>query len=163
MLKVQKCSSEMSGTDYTVTRHYVPGCMNPLHPGLQIARERIKLNKQFWILKRILEGRNVRVWTGLELAESTGDPVKGFCGRSNEYSGHLLSSQVMPNSQRRPRMTELLWSYLVYLSKPNGFLTYHQVYHSKILHGARYALSFLYGSQNRQRPLIYTLLTDWFL
>jgi len=33
----------------------------------------------------------------------------------------------------------------------------------KILHGARFALSVLKGSQNRQRPLVYTSLTDWFL
>ena len=47
--------------------------------------------------------------------------------------------------------------------KPSGFFTYHQVQHSTILHGARFALSVLYGSQNRQRPLLYTSLTDWFL
>jgi len=45
----------------------------------------------------------------------------------------------------------------------SGFFTYRQVQHSKILHGARFALSVLYGSENRQRPLIYTSLTDWFL
>jgi len=33
----------------------------------------------------------------------------------------------------------------------------------KILHGARFALSVLYGSQNRQRHLLYTALTGWFL
>ena len=33
----------------------------------------------------------------------------------------------------------------------------------KILHGARLALSVLCGSQNRQRVLLYTALTDWFL
>jgi len=33
----------------------------------------------------------------------------------------------------------------------------------KILHGSRWALSVLYGSHNRQRPLLYTSLTDWFL
>jgi len=32
--------------------------------------------------------------------------------------------------------------------KPSGFFTYHQVEHTKILHGARFALSILYGSQN---------------
>jgi hypothetical protein len=47
--------------------------------------------------------------------------------------------------------------------KPSGFFTSHQVELSKILHGARYALSVLHGSQNRQRPLLYTSLTDWFL
>jgi len=52
---------------------------------------------------------------------------------------------------------------VIKLSKPSGFSTYHQVKHSEILHGARFALSVLYGSQNRQRPLLYTSLTDWFL
>ena len=47
--------------------------------------------------------------------------------------------------------------------KPSGFFTYRQVEHSKILHGARFALSVLYGYQNRQRLLLYTSLTDWFL
>jgi hypothetical protein len=32
----------------------------------------------------------------------------------------------------------------------------------KILHGARFALCVLYGSENRQRLLRYTVLTDWF-
>jgi hypothetical protein len=49
------------------------------------------------------------------------------------------------------------------LLKPSGFFTYHQVQHSKILHGARFALSVLYGSHNKQRLLLYTSLTDWFL
>jgi len=50
------------------------------------------------------------------------------------------------------------------LLKPSAFLlTYHKVQHSKILHGARFALSVLYGSQNKQRLLFYTSLTDWFL
>jgi len=49
------------------------------------------------------------------------------------------------------------------LLKPSGFFTYHRVYHSKILHGAGLAFSVLYGSQNRQRLLLYTSLTDWFL
>jgi len=31
----------------------------------------------------------------------------------------------------------------------------------KILHGARFALSILYGSQHRERLLLYTSLTDW--
>jgi Ni,Fe-hydrogenase I cytochrome b subunit len=39
---------------------------------------------------------------------------------------------------------------------------YHQVQHSKIPNVARFALSILYGSQNRQRTLLYTSLTDWF-
>ena len=49
------------------------------------------------------------------------------------------------------------------LLKPSGFFTYHHVLHSKILLGARFALSVLYGYQNRQRLLLYTSLTDWFL
>jgi hypothetical protein len=47
--------------------------------------------------------------------------------------------------------------------KPSGFFTYHQFKHSKILHVALFALGVLYGSQNRQRPLLYTLLTCWFV
>jgi len=35
--------------------------------------------------------------------------------------------------------------------------------YSKILHGDRFALRVLYGSENRQRPLLYTSLTGWFL
>jgi len=42
------------------------------------------------------------------------------------------------------------------LLKPSGFFTYHQVKHSKLLHGARFTLTVFYGSQNRQRPLLYT-------
>ena len=49
------------------------------------------------------------------------------------------------------------------LLNPSGCFTYRQVYHSKILHGARCALSVLYGYQNRQRLLLCTSLTDWFL
>ena len=49
------------------------------------------------------------------------------------------------------------------LLKPSGFFTYHHVLHSKILLGARFALSVLCGYQNRQRLLLYTSLTDWFL
>jgi len=33
----------------------------------------------------------------------------------------------------------------------------------KILHSACFALSVLYGSQNRQQLLCYTSFTDWFL
>ena len=49
------------------------------------------------------------------------------------------------------------------LLKPSGFFTFDHVEHPKILHGARFALSVLYGYQNRQRLLFYTSLTDWFL
>jgi 1,4-alpha-glucan branching enzyme len=48
-------------------------------------------------------------------------------------------------------------------SKPSGFFTYHKTKHSKILHGARFVFSVLYGSQNRERPLLYTLLNYLFL
>jgi hypothetical protein len=53
-------------------------------------------------------------------------------------------------------------SYPVNLLKPSGFFTYHQVQHSKPLHGARFAFSVSYGSQNRQRTLLHTSLTDGF-
>ena len=33
----------------------------------------------------------------------------------------------------------------------------------KILYGARFAFSVLYGFQNKQRLLLYISLTDWFL
>jgi hypothetical protein len=49
------------------------------------------------------------------------------------------------------------------LSNPSGFFTHHEAYHSKILYGARLALSVLYGSQNRERRLLYTSLAGWFL
>ena len=49
------------------------------------------------------------------------------------------------------------------LLKHSGFFTYHQVEHSKILHGVHFALSVLYGYQNRQRLLLCTALTDWSL
>jgi hypothetical protein len=44
-------------------------------------------------------------------------------------------------------------------SKPSGFFTYHQVQHSKLLHGVSFALSVLYGSQNKQRLSLYSALT----
>ena len=49
------------------------------------------------------------------------------------------------------------------LLKSSGLFTYHRASHSKILHGARFALRVLYRSQNRQRLLLYKSLTDWFL
>jgi hypothetical protein len=49
------------------------------------------------------------------------------------------------------------------LLKPSRFFTYHQVEHSKILHGVHFALSVLYGYQNKQRLFLYTALTDWLL
>ena len=60
-------------------------------------------------------------------------------------------------------MIGTLFSPRINLLNPTGFFTYHQVLLTKILHGARFALSVLYGSENRQRPLLYTSLTDWFL
>ena len=52
---------------------------------------------------------------------------------------------------------------MINLLKPSGFFTYHQVEHSKILHGALFALSVLCGYQNKQRLFPYTSLTDWLL
>jgi len=52
---------------------------------------------------------------------------------------------------------------LINLSEPTSFFTYHQVEHSKILHGDRFAFSVLYGSKSRQQHLLYTALTDRFL
>ena len=49
------------------------------------------------------------------------------------------------------------------LLRPSGFYTYHPVKHSKLVHGGHFVLSVLYGSQNRQRLLLHTALTDWFL
>ena len=49
------------------------------------------------------------------------------------------------------------------LLKPSGFFMYHQVEHSKILYGACFALSVLYGHQNKQRLFPYTSVTDWLL
>jgi hypothetical protein len=40
--------------------------------------------------------------------------------------------------------------------KPSGFFMYHLVYYSKLLHGAPFALSVLYGSLSRQPPFLYT-------
>jgi hypothetical protein len=53
------------------------------------------------------------------------------------------------------RKEETTWKTQAYISdvnllKPSGFFTYHQVSHSKILHGTRFVLSVLYGSQNRK-------------
>jgi hypothetical protein len=70
---------------------------------------------------------------------------------------NVISSTSLPSISKDRRSNN------VNLSKPSGFFTYHHVQHSKILHGARFALSVLYGSQNRQRLLLYTALTDWFL
>ena len=46
-------------------------------------------------------------------------------------------------------ISEFLLRYYINLLKPSGFFPYHQVWQSKILQGARFALSVLYGSQNR--------------
>ena len=53
--------------------------------------------------------------------------------------------------------------YTINLLKPSGLFPHHRVEHSKILHGARFALSVLYVYQNRQRLVLYTALTDRFL
>ena len=55
--------------------------------------------------------------------------------------------------------TYLTYKLYMNLLKPSGFFTCHQVEHSKILHGARFVLSVLYGYQNRQQLLLYTTLT----
>jgi hypothetical protein len=49
--------------------------------------------------------------------------------------------------------TESIFNHL----KASGFFTYHQVKYSKILHGSRFALSVLYGSQKRELPLLTSL------
>ena len=49
------------------------------------------------------------------------------------------------------------------LLQPTGFFKYHQVEYSKVLHGVRFALRVLCGSENKQRLFPYTTLTDWFL
>jgi hypothetical protein len=48
------------------------------------------------------------------------------------------------------------------LLEPSVCFTYRQFQHSKILHGVRLALSVLYGSQNRQRPLLYISLAGFY-
>jgi 1-acyl-sn-glycerol-3-phosphate acyltransferase len=60
-------------------------------------------------------------------------------------------------------LVEWLILLLFNLLKPVGFFTYHQVWLSKILRGARFALSVLYSSQNKQPTLLYMSLTEWFL
>ena len=71
----------------------------------------------------------------------------------------LLTNTVRQNNREAYQTYELR----VNLLKPSGFFTYRQVYNSKILQGALFALSVLCGYQNRQRLLFYTSLTDWFL
>ena len=51
---------------------------------------------------------------------------------------------------------------VINLLTPSGFFTYRQVEHSKILHGARFALSVLYRYQDRQRLFPYALLTGFY-
>jgi hypothetical protein len=63
---------------------------------------------------------------------------------------HIISIAEMPNTGK------------FNLLKPRGFFTYRQVEHSNILHDGHFALSVLYGSQYRQRLLLYSALTDWF-
>ena len=59
------------------------------------------------------------------------------------------------------KLAETLTSGNINLLKPSGLFPYRQVKLSKILRGSRFALSVLYGCQNRQRLLLYTSLTDW--
>ena len=43
------------------------------------------------------------------------------------------------------------------------FLPDHLINLLTLLYGARFAMYVLYGYQNRQRLLLYTALTDWFV
>jgi hypothetical protein len=75
----------------------------------------------------------------------------------------VQSSDVKLPHTRADKQVEspVKWIYPeISLLQPSGFFTYHQ---SKILHGARFALSVFYGSQNKERLLLYTSLADWFL
>ena len=56
-----------------------------------------------------------------------------------------------------------VYIYRINLLKPSGFFMFHQVEYSKILHGAHFVLSVLYGYQNKQQLFPYTSLTDWLL
>ena len=81
----------------------------------------------------------------------------GGVGGENGTLHNVISSISPPSISKNRRSNN------VKLLNPSGFFTYHHVQRSKILHGARFALSVLYGSQKRRRLLLYTALTDWFL
>ena len=91
-------------------------------------------------------------------------PVTG--GKATEAWSHFQYYYELSLMLRKSSFLSTVYTQLMKglnLLKPSGFFTYHQVEHSKILHGARFALSVLCGYQNRQRLLLYTSLTDWFL
>jgi hypothetical protein len=92
---------------------------------------------------------------------------------SNARSGHeLMYTALSPLwimeiaylDQGGVSKGETLLQFLEFnILKPSGFFTYHQAKRSNILHGTRLELSILYGFQIRQRPFLYTSLTDWSL
>jgi len=70
---------------------------------------------------------------------SQGKTLRSPCTNNKRCAVHVLTFQGLAVSLRTTRFT-----------------------HSKILHGVRFMLSVLYGYQNRERPLLYTSLTDRF-
>jgi hypothetical protein len=91
--------------------------------------------------------------------------VSAFDSLHSGRRNHHHESRLAENAavEHNVKKIEVLVWFCINLLHPSGFFTYHQVLHSKILHGARFSLSVLYGSQNRQRFLLYTSSTDWFL
>jgi hypothetical protein len=81
-------------------------------------------------------------------------------GESRIVYRDLMAKAEGTRTLGRPRSK---WEDNINLLKPVGFSMYHQVQNSKTLHGANFALSVLYSSQNTERTLLYTSLTDWFL
>ena len=97
------------------------------------------------------------VWTKLSVKQ----PEQQSILRSTVYSlPNTRTPQVLFNRPQEPAGRQLI---NINFLTPSGYLTYHQVYFSKILHGARFAPSVLYGYENRQRLLLYTALTGCFL
>ena len=64
-----------------------------------------------------------------------------------------VSTRISPIPHSKQKAMTTQWSYwsnsYINLLKPSGFFTYHKVEHSKIVHGARFALSVLCGYQKR--------------
>jgi hypothetical protein len=77
----------------------------------------------------------------------------------NWHNGMMLPKSV----NKRVYGVHTSCLYGINFLKPSGFFMYHQVKHAKILHNACCVQSVLYRSQNRQWPLVYTSLTEWFL
>ena len=77
--------------------------------------------------------------------------IAGVSGTSTDITLNLLKPTGHVMHQQFNRL------------KPSGLVMYHKVEYSKILHGAHFALSVLYGYQNRQRLFPYTSLNDWLL